>query len=268
MGLEAFLINPMGRNKPKRKVKTKTRTKARTTTKKRSSPKKKRTRTNPLAGVGKLMLVGGNPRMATTNRPKRKKRTAKRRSTGGYSMALRGNAPQKPRRRVRRSSTTVRKVRYYNAPKKRRRGRKMRRNPANPMLRLPRISLKRPASFIMPIGVGVAAYMATDKLPTMVMPLATPNTRTMLQLGITIGGGLAMVPLVGNVGAIAWLAASGAATLGSIVNRWLASMTTPTTTDTTTTTQGLGYVPYPALPGGGYDLNLGGVGAFPQEAMW
>ncbi len=218
-------------------------------------------------GAARYLHYSTNPieeegSMATQTRTRRR-----RRKTGGapkrrvYRRRRTALANPPKRRRYRRRRTAL-----ANPPKRRRyrrsrsnpivrhtrRRRHYRRNP--PMERGGVISLRKPATLIMPILTGVVAMKAMEKVPTMLN--LTGNTALAAQAGVMVGGGLLLPKVVGRTGAAIWVAVCGAMIVNSLLNQYVFK----------TALSGLGDIPYAV--GQGQDFQqLGNLGAFPNDNL-
>jgi len=125
------------------------------------------------------------------------------------------------------------------------------------------ISLRQPATLIMPILTGVVAKMAMEKVPTMLN--LTGMSATAAQVGVMVGGGLLLPKVIGKMGATIWVAVCGTLIASSLINQYIFK----------STLSGLGEIPYSV--GQGDSLQLGafpgddmmaGLGAYPYDVQY
>jgi hypothetical protein len=121
------------------------------------------------------------------------------------------------------------------------------------MLRVQTIDLRKPMTLVAPILTGIAAKIATEKIPDMMK--LTGNQRLLGQLGVGMGGAFLMGNLVGAVGATVWISVSLAEVFSGYVNRMIAQIQVPATVSGSE-------IPYPL---GAYPNELG---AFPSDVTY
>jgi hypothetical protein len=186
MAREAFLINPPKRLGRKR-------------------------RTNPM-GEEALILGGLNPKKGRRNSGYSKKSN----KGGIIDMDKKKGRPRKknPISALALNPKKSERKYYRNSPVKKEKRKRYRRNPA--VISGGAISLKKPQTLIMPIATGVAAKMAVDRIPGMIK--LTGNAQYLAQLAIAIGGGIMLPPVLGNTGAMIWLAVAGSTAITNFIN--------------------------------------------------
>ncbi|MBT9168125.1 MAG: hypothetical protein DDT19_01470 [Syntrophomonadaceae bacterium] len=82
------------------------------------------------------------------------------------------------------------------------------------------ININKPMTLLYPVAVGVAARMATERIPRM-LRITAPITRIGIQLAVGIGGGMLLNRFIGNTNAAVWAIVSGATILTDVVNRFV-----------------------------------------------
>ena len=169
-----------------------------------------------------VIVVGANPRR---KKSKSRRRTSLARylgNVGTRSGALKGwrkrsrllDNPKRRRRSSRFLANRKRSVRYLDNRKRR-----FRRNPAA-VATMGGISLQRPMTLIMPIVVGLAARIATQRVPTY-LGIVSPLPRYGVQAAVAVGGGLLLNRFVGKTNAMVWTIVSGVTILEDILNRYV-----------------------------------------------
>lgn len=246
MAREAFLINPVRRKRKKTKSSLfgslfknpKRRTKRnalpgpllsrmireygpRTGMKKAWEEYRRGTRRNPFGE--EVMIVGANPKR------KRKRRNAWFDNTAGHrTAALKGWRKRRGGRRKLAANPRRRRAvaRYRDNPRRARvrryssnRIRRYRRNPAA-VATMGGISLNRPMSLLMPIGIGLAARIATQRAPIF-LGMVAPLPRYGVQVAVAVGGGILLNRFVGKTNAMVWTIVSGVTILESILNEFV-----------------------------------------------
>jgi len=103
----------------------------------------------------------------------------------GEEVMVIGNPRRRRRRRIRR------RVRLFGNPRRAR------------ATALPAISVSRPASLIMPALVGTAAYVATDKVPSMVN-VTSDLPRLGVKAAVGFGGGILLSRIAGSKAGVVW----------------------------------------------------------------
>ena len=151
--------------------------------------------------------------------------------------------------RVRRYRATSRVRRYRDN-----RVRRYRRNPAA-VASMGGISLSKPMSLVMPIAIGLAARIATQRAPVFLRMVA-PLPRYGVQVAVAVGGGLLLNRFVGRTNAMVWTIVSGVTILESILNEFVFR---------TVTVSGVGAFPE-SLEGVGYE-EPEDLGAYPFGAQ-
>lgn len=163
-------------------------------------------RKNPFLGE-EVLVVGMNPKRKRKAR-KSSKKTAVRRFSS--------NPRRAHKRVVRRRKHAV--VRYKGNPVRRHR-----RNPVAKMAALGgggEISLSKPQTLLIPIAIGVAARMATQKVPAMV-GMTTGYMKYGVQAGVAIGGGMLLKNFVGQRNAMVWTIVSGVTIVEELLNQFV-----------------------------------------------
>jgi len=223
---EAFLINPVPckRTNPKPKA-------------------GKRTR-NPLGET--LLVIGGNPKVRNKKKVSTGKTAASRTNAPRAAASKTNPAPKRRRTTPKRQRTTARRrrrttVTVLNAPKRR-----YRRNP--PKLAVP--NLKKPATMIMPLLIGVGGAVASEQVPAALG--LTGGSAPAAQLGVIFGGGLLINGIFGPIGVTCWVVGSSIGLLRGLVTRLTSGLTTVPISE----------IPYPSNPSIAYES---GMNAFPDE---
>lgn len=178
-------------------------------------------------------------RVVVVNRPRR------RRHHNPYRRRRRSYARHNPRRYYRRHN--VRHRRRHNPP------------------RASAIALTRPMTWVPPLITGGVAATVSSLAPRMVLAAdATPNQTYLLQLGVALGGAIAL-PMFGlrGVHSVAWLVGAAAPIAAHFVSDKLAAML------------GLSWYPYQALHQSPFYpprlYGTGDAGMYPYEGgqvMW
>jgi hypothetical protein len=207
-----------------------------------------------------VIVVGANPRRRRSKRrflmddnPRRRRRATRRRRRSTFLM------DDNPRRRRR---TTRRRRIYRDNPVRRRR--RYRDNPVGATLG--GIDIRRPQTLLMPVVVGLASKMATEKIPGM-LNITSALPRYGVQAAVGIGGSLLLKGVVGRTNAAIWAVVSGVTILGDILNRYIFK--------TALSAIGDSYPQYPALSEstgqvgyvGAYPEEVSGLGAYPYEEV-
>lgn len=173
---------------------------------------------NPLGE--EVMIVGSNPRR---KRRSRRRRARARRRIPGFLARLFGRGITRRARRRRRARGLGSYV--GKARSRRRRAARFRDNPARRSkaiaLRAPGLpDVSRPASLLMPAIVGTAAYIATDKVPSMVNVTST-LPRLGVKAAVGFGGGILISRFLGrNQGAV-WAIGSSINILSDILRTYV-----------------------------------------------
>ena len=161
-----------------------------------------------------------------------------------------------PRRRRHRGR---RRAMFFDNPRHRRYRRRFRSNPRRRRgglagaASLPAISFRRPMSLIMPAVVGTAAYIATEKIPSMVN-VTTTLPRLGVKAAVGFGGGILISKFLGRSNGAVWAIGSSINILSDILRTYVF---------TTGGLLGMGAFPYQrGIRYSGYD----GLSAYPQEA--
>ena len=115
----------------------------------------------------------------------------------------------------------------------------------------------RPMTLVMPLIVGLAAKMATERLPGM-LNMQTKMTQYAVQAGVAVAGGIFLKKPLGSTNAAIWVIMSGVTILTDVLNTYVFQTMAPAIT----TTAGFGATPIYQAPGA---VELGGTGAYPEE---
>jgi len=234
MATEPFLINPP----KKRKSKSKPKLFKKITRKKKHRPvvyavskdvwERSAKNKSKSAGIkinpGEVVIVGSNP-------VKRKKSKRKIKRNAWSDQIKRHSKAAKKGWRRRSSSVSKR--------------RRVRRNPAAGA-----ISLKNPASLIMPVAVGLTSHLATKRLPDMI-GVTGLLPKLGVQAGIAFGVPLIGKKMLGSQNAKLWTIVSVITVLSDVVEGLIIK----------STVSGLGEIEGTYPDAVGYE----GVGAFPEE---
>lgn len=113
-----------------------------------------------------------------------------------------------PRRRVRRH-----RRRFRDNPRRRRRGGAM-------AASVPALSFRRPMSLIMPAVIGTAAYVATEKVPSMVN-VTTTLPRLGVKAAVGFGGGILISRFLGKQNGAVWAIGSSINILSDILRTYV-----------------------------------------------
>lgn len=192
---------------------------------------------NPL---GEEVIVVSNPRRRVRRRVRRYRR----------ARAFRFN--ENPRRRYRRTYRRRRTYMMDNPRRRRSYRRRYRRYRRNPAL-APAISLRRPMTLLMPVLTGVAAKLATERVPTM-LNITAPLTRAAVQLGVAFGGGMILRRMIGSTNAGVWTIVSAVTIASELVSKYVFKTA-------------LSYMSAEEIPYGGFPVaSYGrGMGAYPEQ---
>ena len=209
-----------------------------------------------------VMIVGANPRrrrlkrrirLDNNPRKKRVRRSRVRARRVGLIGRLRRRFKlnENPRRYRRRRVSRGRALMLRDNPRRYR----VRRFRSNPRGRaraagVPALSIARPMSILMPVAVGTAAYLATEKVPAMV-GMTTTLPRLGVKAAVGVGGGMLIGKFLGKQNGAVWLIGSGINLLNDILNTYVFK----------TTLAGFGAFPYSRFA----EAGGGGVGAYPGE---
>lgn len=196
---------------------------------------------NPLGE--EVIVVGSNPRVRSRSR-KLASLVRYRDNYGTRAGALKGW-----RSRRRGGVEMLDNAKRHGSPRHHDNRRRYRQNPAGVVALGDGISLSRPSTLVVPIAVGLAARIATNRLPAMV-GFSSPLPKYGVQAGVAIGGGLLLNRFLGKNNAMVWTIVSGVTILENLLNDYVFGRAMAATT-----TSGLSYEE-PA-----------GVGAFPEEGM-
>ena len=212
-----------------------------------------------------VMIVGANPRrrrrrvrrIRLDNNP-RKKRVrrvrARARRVGLIGRLRRRFKLNENPRRVRRHRVSRRRALMLRDNPRRYRVRRYRSNPRRGRARaaaLPALSIARPMSILMPVAVGTAAYLATEKVPAMV-GMTTTLPRLGVKAAVGVGGGMLIGKFLGKQNGAVWLIGSGINLLNDILNTYVFK---------TGGVAGFGAFPYSRFAEAGEE----GVGAYPGD---
>ena len=227
----------------------------------RSGVRRRRLGRNPFGE--EVMIVGANPRrrrlkrrvrLDNNPRKKRVRRSRVRARRVGLIGRLRRRFKlnENPRRYRRRRVSRGRALMLRDNPR-RHRIRRYRSNPRRGRARaigVPALSIARPMSILMPVAVGTAAYLATEKVPAMV-GMTTTLPRLGVKAAVGVGGGMLIGKFLGKQNGAVWLIGSGINLLNDILNTYVFK----------TTLAGFGAFPYSRFA----EAGGGGVGAYPGE---
>lgn len=189
-----------------------------------------------------VIVVGANPHRKKGIKTRkvvkvmaRRKRKVRRNAFAGSpakhrSAALKGwrkrrRVSANPKRRRAGASRRRSVVRYRDNPRRVRRYssnryvRRYRRNPAA-VATMGGISLSKPFTLLMPIAVGLAARIATQRVP-MFLRIVAPLPRYGVQAAVAVGGGILLNRFVGRTNAMVWTIVSGVTILESILNDYV-----------------------------------------------
>jgi len=291
MAMESFLINPLRLGKGRRRIRRKRKgglpSRLLSRMMKTYGPRKGMSEAwrsfrrgvrknepeyNPRSGVRRrlgrnpfgeeVMIVGANPKRRRHRRirldnPRKKRvrrsRTRARRVGLIGRLRRRFKLNENPRRYRRRRVSRGRALMLRDNPR-RHRIRRYRSNPRRGRARaagVPALSIARPMSILMPVAVGTAAYLATEKVPAMV-GMTTTLPRLGVKAAVGVGGGMLIGKFLGKQNGAVWLIGSGINLLNDILNTYVFK----------TTLAGFGAFPYSRFAEAGGE----GVGAYPGEA--
>lgn len=135
----------------------------------------------------------------------------------------------------------------------------MRRNPA---VALSGINPMKPMTLVMPLIVGLAAKMATERAPVM-LNMTTPLTKYGVQAAVAIGGGILLRKPLGATNATIWTVVSGVVILTDILNQYVFKTALSYVGDAGAI--GYNYPDQVDYSGTGAFVNEDSMGAFPYE---
>lgn len=167
------------------------------------------------------------------------------------------------RRRRRRTTRAVARPRAYRrrrttaaAPaRKRRRRRSVRRNPSMFQIgSMSNIDIRKPATLVMPIAIGILANLAIKKVPQM-LNLTSTWTNLAAKVGIVAVGGIFGSRFVGSAGAAIWTIVGSVTVATELINQFVPGLLAGIGD-----TANIGYAPMAAYP-----EEVSGLGAFPYE---
>jgi hypothetical protein len=207
-------------------------------------PKKK----NPFGE--EVMIVGVNPR----RRRRRRSRVRSRRRSFFLDNLFR----RRRRRRLRDNFLENRRRRRlrYNA----RRRRRLRRNPVVRGGGLA-ISFRRPSTLLMPVAVGTAAFILTDRAPSMIGATSTWQ-RYGAKAAVGVGGSILISKFFGRTNGMVWLLASGINLATDLVKQYILPKVTALPAQPVS---GYGAFPYAYDYGEPRGIGYEGFEAYPDE---
>ncbi len=85
---------------------------------------------------------------------------------------------------------------------------------------LPALSIKRPLSMVMPLGVGLAGFIAADKIPQMVN-ITSPLPRIGVKAAVAFGGGMVISRFLGKQSGALFTIGCGINLLQDILNTYV-----------------------------------------------
>jgi len=184
-----------------------------------------------------------------------------RRNPYGEEVMIVGANPRRRRKRIRRFSDNFDNPRWRQVRSRVRsqvlRRRRFRDNPRRRTAGVPALSFRRPMSLVVPIAVGTAAFVLTDRVPAMVGVTATWQ-KYGAKAAVGVGGSMLVGKFLGRTQGIVWLLGSGINIATDLVKQFLLPRVSAPVA-------GYGAFPYAYDYGEPRGIGYEGYQAFPDE---